>query len=107
MICQLDVIDLIRMSLLLLLNSFDTLFRCFYCYLWINKMPVWINRQNAFFQLISQNQEAFIGLLNEPEDAGEEGTEGGVASGGNVQAAPGGGIQIQVTPDEKAQIDKV
>ena len=70
-------------------------------------MPAGINRQNAFFQLISQNQEAFIGLLNEPDNAGEEGTEGGVAGGGNVQAAPGGGIQIQVTPDEKAQIDKV
>ena len=53
------------------------------------------------FQLISQNQQAFIDLLNSEESAPAAPVGGGPPVGG----APGGGFQIQVTTEEKACIE--
>ena len=58
-------------------------------------------------QLISQNQEAFINLLNAPaEEAGAGGGGGGGEgeAGGALGPEP---MTIQVTAEEKAVIDKV
>ena len=58
-------------------------------------------RQYFVFQLITQNQERFIEMLNNPSEGGEQ--EGG--------APPVGGHQedgaIQVTPEEKQAIERV
>lgn len=68
-----------------------------------------IGRSNPqLLQLISQNQAAFIALLNEPLNEGE-GEENAAAEGvgGGVSRAPSGGFQIQVTTEEKAAIDRI
>ena len=69
-------------------------------------------------QRITENQAAFIQLLNQPEHAGEGGGAGGGAgagagagAGGPVAASgaglPPGTMAIQVSPEEKAAIDRV
>ena len=77
-------------------------------------------------QLISQNQQAFIDLLNEPlEQGGAAGTigsqsvpglagnpamsrmMGGVQGGMPMAGPPPGTMAIQVTPQEKEAIDRV
>lgn len=51
--------------------------------------------------LISQNQQRFIDLLNAPDEPAVGGGQGGAPSAG------AGGFQIQVTPEEKASIDRI
>jgi len=53
-------------------------------------------------QLISQNQEAFISILNERGDAGAD-----APAGGDQGAAGGQPFQIQVTASEKEAIDRI
>lgn len=58
-------------------------------------------------QVIQQNQQQFVQMLNDPE-AGSGG--GGGGSGGPAPPAGGGGGSqeyIQVTPEEKAAIERV
>lgn len=58
--------------------------------------------------LISQNQQAFIDLLNAPDDTGSNSAPGGGGSGGGVSGSGGGGgFQIQVTNEEKVVIDRI
>ena len=70
--------------------------------------------------MISQNQQAFIDLLNEAGPSAAGGNlsappppgEGGQGAAGQGPPPPGGGpfgmpMTIQVTPDEKAAIDRV
>ena len=56
---------------------------------------------NSFVQVITENQERFVQMLNDPS-AGE---------GGQAQGGGGGGPQgegyIQVTPQEKEAIERV
>ena len=62
-------------------------------------------------QLISQNQEEFIRMINEPDGGGAPGTGGnsGGGSGGPVVApgGPEGGITIQMSSQDKEAIDRV
>ncbi|XP_002169219.3 UV excision repair protein RAD23 homolog B isoform X1 [Hydra vulgaris] len=65
-----------------------------------------IGRSNPqLLQLISQNQEAFIALLNEPETGESSAPVSEDAFGGDAGA--GGGFQIHVTTEEKAAIDRI
>jgi hypothetical protein len=57
--------------------------------------------------MISQNQERFIQMLNEPVEAGEVSDQ---AQGGGLPptgGAPPGSGYIQVTPSEKEAIERV
>ena len=62
-----------------------------------------------FYQMISQNQEAFINMLNDPsENEGAAGTNTAAIEGGggpSISRAPQ--VSIQVTPEEKAAIERV
>ncbi|XP_048759936.2 UV excision repair protein RAD23 homolog B-like [Ostrea edulis] len=71
-----------------------------------------IGRSNPpLLQMISQNQERFIQMLNEPLEAGEvtDQAQGGGGGGGGLPSAggpPGSGF-IQVTPSEKEAIERL
>ena len=56
-------------------------------------------------QVISQNQEAFIRLIN--ESGGEEGRSGGGGGGGAGQPDLGESGVIQVSPQDKEAIERV
>lgn len=59
-------------------------------------------------QQISQHQEHFIQMLNEPvQEAGSQGGGGGGGSGGIAEAGSGHMNYIQVTPQEKEAIERV
>lgn len=61
-------------------------------------------------ELISQNQEAFIRMINEPEGGASPGAgSGGSAGGGSRGGAGGGGgpEMIQVSPQEKEAIERL
>jgi len=66
-----------------------------------------IGRSNPeLLSVISQHQEDFIALLNETSSA-DGGDEGGDVDSGAAGGAPGGPLQIQVTPIEKESIDRM
>jgi len=54
-------------------------------------------------RIITDNQEEFVRLLN--EDVGAPG--GGVGGGPAVGQTPGGGFQIQITPQDKEAIERL
>jgi len=56
-------------------------------------------------QLISQHQQEFINLLNDPVQPGSTGGPGSPSTGG--PGGPGGPQYIQVTTEEKAAIDRL
>lgn len=59
-------------------------------------------------QQISQHQEHFIQMLNEPvQEAGGQGGGGGGGSGGIAEAGSGHMNYIQVTPPGKEAIERV
>nr|XP_033774514.1 UV excision repair protein RAD23 homolog B isoform X1 [Geotrypetes seraphini] len=71
-----------------------------------------IGRENpSLLQQISQHQEQFIHMLNEPvqESGGQGGGGGGGGSSGGVAAEAGSGHMnyIQVTPQEKEAIERL
>ena len=55
-------------------------------------------------QLISQNQEAFIRMINEPETGASTGSGPGSGMGGASEDLPG---MIQVSQQDKEAIDRV
>jgi len=57
--------------------------------------------------LISQNQQAFIDLLNAPDSGSAPASGGGQGGGQSGAPGSGGGFQIQVTTEEKAAIDRI
>ncbi len=70
----------------------------------------------VWFQVITQNQERFVQLLNDPEVGSGSGGSGGVPTqgpnvggggGGGGGGSPGEGGYIQVTPEEKQAIERV
>ena len=71
-----------------------------------------INTQNPqLYALISQNQQEFIQLLNEPVPAGAEGGEGGLGGMGGMGSLGGmGGMMpgvVQVTSEERESIERL
>ncbi|XP_006882076.1 PREDICTED: UV excision repair protein RAD23 homolog B-like [Elephantulus edwardii] len=68
-----------------------------------------IGRENSpLQQQISQHQEHFIQMLNEPvQEDGGQGGGGGGGSGGIAEAGSGHMIYIQVTPQEKEAIERL
>ena len=53
-----DVIDVVLLSLLLALNRFQTLVRCFYCSLWTSKCKLGITF-TAVFDLLQIGEKIF------------------------------------------------
>ena len=96
---------------------------CAICLLWIGEQSLCCVSANitnththththTLFQVISQNQEAFIALINEEQGEGGQGGQGAAGQGPPPPGAGGGGpfgmpMTIQVTQDEKAAIDRV
>ncbi|XP_073398757.1 UV excision repair protein RAD23 homolog B isoform X2 [Dendrobates tinctorius] len=70
-----------------------------------------IGRENPSLLQISQHQEQFIQMLNDPvpESGGQGGGRGGGGGGGGVAAEAGSGHMnyIQVTPQEKEAIERL
>ena len=68
------------------------------------------NKIFFFFKVITENQERFVQMLNEPESgSGGGGGVTGQAQGGTTGAGgpPMEGGYIQVTPEEKQAIERV
>jgi len=67
-----------------------------------------LGQQNPnLLTLISQHQQEFINLLNEPVTGGGQAPGLGGMGGMGAQGGPGGPQYIQVTPEEKAAIDRL